>query len=127
MPRKPRVPIPNNPGELIKLAGAVYAQDQKLGAASPLHVQEGPLTWAVSGPQVAEAATLQADIERRERELKDLYGRRQPYLNDFDKLVRRSRDLLLGAHAANPAKLGDYGYDVVTTPAAKPSDGKNGS
>ena len=123
MPRKPRVAIPDNPGELLALAAAVYTQDQKLGDKSPLRVLEGPNTWAATGPTVAAAQKLQAEIEQLERTLKALYGQRQPYLDAIGPLVRASRDTLLGVHSQNPARVGDYGFDVATTPAAgaKPS------
>ena len=120
MPRKPRVNIPDNPSELLTLSASIYAQDQKLGSKSPLQVLEGPNTWATAGPKVATAQALQAEIDQRERELKVLYGQRQPYLEVFVPLVRSSRDTLLGVHSQNPARLGDYGFDVVSTPSAKP-------
>ena len=118
MPRKPRVAIPENPGELLTLAAAVYAQDQKHGDKSPLRVLEGPNTWATTGPTVAVAQKLQAEIDQQERSLKVLYGQRQPYLDAIGPLVRASRDTLLGVHSQNPARVGDYGFDVATTPAA---------
>ena len=120
MPRKPRVDIPANPSELLALAASIYAQDQKLGSKSPLKVLEGPVTWATAGPKVAIAQALQADIDQRERELKVLYGQRQPYLEEIGPLVRSTRDTLLGVHSQNPARVGDYGFDVASTPAAKP-------
>ena len=120
MPRKPRVAIPENPGELLDLAASVYAQDQKLGDKSPLRVLEGPNTWAATGPTVAAAQKLQAEIEQLERNLKALYGQRQPYLEAIGPLVRASRDTLLGVHSQNPARVGDYGFNVATTPVAAP-------
>ncbi len=124
MPRKPRVSIPDNPGELLTLAAAVYAQDQKLGDQSPLRVLEGPATWAITGPTVATAQKLQADIEQLERQLKTLYGQRQPHLDTIGPLIRASRDTLLGVYSQNPARVGDFGFDVATTPASsKPPGG----
>lgn len=119
MPRKPRVTIPTNPGELLALAASVFAQDQKLGAESPLRVLEGPVTWATNGAQVAAAQSLQTKIEQQERDLKALYGQRQPYLDAFGPLVRSSRDTLLGVYSQNPARIGDFGFEIADTPAAK--------
>ena len=112
MARKPRVIIPENPGELMKLTGLVYAQHQRLGDKSPLHILDSP-TWAELGPEVVACLAAQARIESLEKELKNLYGQRDPHLVSFIDLDRRSRDVLLAKHAANPAALGDYGYDVI--------------
>ena len=117
MARKPRVVIPENPGELMKLTGLVYAQHQKLGSKSPLVILDSP-TWDELGPDVEAALAAQTRIEALEKELKNLYGQRDPHLNAFTDLDRRSRDILLGKHAANPAALGDYGFDVIETPAS---------
>lgn len=112
MARKPRVVIPTNPGELMKLTGLVYAQHQKLGGKSPLVILDSP-TWDELGPEVEAALTAQLRIEALEKELKNLYGQRDPHLAAFTDLDRRSRDILLAKHSANPAALGDYGYDVI--------------
>jgi hypothetical protein len=116
MARKPRVVIPKNPGELMKLTGLVYAQHQKLGAKSPLVILDSP-TWDELGPDVTKAVATQARIEALEKELKSLYGERDPHLETFTDLDRRSRDILLAKHAANPAALGDYGFDVIEAAA----------
>ena len=120
MARKPRVVIPENPGELMKLTGLVYAQHQKLGAKSPLLILDSP-TWDEQGPDVQKALAAQGRIEELERELKNLYGQRDPFLGTFTDLDRRSRDILLAKHASNPAALGDYGFDVIE--AVAPSGG----
>ena len=116
MPRKPRVVIPENPGELLKLTGLVYAQHQALGTKSPLLILDSP-TWNELGPDVDKALATQVRIEALEKELKTLYGERDPHLAAFTDIDRRSRDLLLAKYAANPAALGDYGFDVIQAPA----------
>ncbi len=120
MARKPRVIIPENPGELMKLTGLVYAEHQKLGAKSPLVILDSP-TWAELGPEVDTALATQARIEALEKELKMLYGQRDPHLAAFTDLDRRSRDLLLALYAANPARLGDFGFDVIAATAPEPA------
>ena len=116
MARKPRVVIPGNPGELMKLTGLVYAQHKKLGTKSPLIILDSP-NWDELGPDVEQTLTTQARIEELEKELKNLYGQRDPHLAAFTDLARRSRDILLAKYAANPAALGDYGFDVIAAPA----------
>ena len=120
MARKPRVVIPENPGELMELTGLVYAQHLKLGAKSPLLILDSP-TWDELGPAVNTAVVAQARIKELERELKNLYGQRDPHLDTFTDLDRRSRDILLAKHAANPAALGDYGFDVIEAVAPVPA------
>ena len=123
MARKPRVTIPTNPGELMKLTGLVYAQHLKLGTKSPLVILDSP-NWDDLGPEVEKTVATQARIEELEKELKNLYGQRDPHLGTFTDLDRRSRDILLGKHAANPAALGDYGFDVIAAVAPGGSDTK---
>ncbi|MGY3088125.1 hypothetical protein ACVWYF_001158 [Hymenobacter sp. UYAg731] len=123
MARKPRVIIPENPGELMKLTGLVYAQHQKLGVKSPLVILDSP-TWDELGPDVVAAVAAQTRIEALEKELKNLYGQRDPHLAAFTDLDRRSRDILLAKHAANPAALGDYGFDVIEAVAPGGDDKK---
>ena len=118
MPRKPRIVIPKNPGELMKLTSEVYAEHKRLGKDSPLRLLESP-TWDELGATVDEALAAQAEIEHMERRLKELYGIRDPHLAAFTEADRRSRDMLLGIHAKNPAVLGDYGFDVIATAAPK--------
>ena len=120
MARKPRVVIPTNPGELIKLTGAVYIKHKADGAKSPLLILESP-TWDELGPEVEKVLATQARIEALEKELKTLYGDRDPHLAAFTDIDRRSRDILLAKYAANPATLGDHGFDVIeaVAPAAK--------
>ena len=121
MARKPRVFIPKNPGELMKLTGLIYVQHQKLKDKSPLVILDSP-TWDELGPDVDAMLTVQARIEALEKELKNLYGQRDPHLAAFTDLDRRSRDILLAKYTANPASLGDYGFDVIeaVAPVAPP-------
>lgn len=118
MPRKPRIVIPKNPGELMKLTGDVYARHKELGKDSPLRLLEDP-SWDELAPKVAEALAAQTEIEKLERHLKDLYGIRDPHLALFSEQDRRSRDTLMGVHSKNPAQLGDYGFDVIASAAPK--------
>ena len=116
MARKPRVVIPENPGELLKLSGNVYKHSQELGAKSPLLILDEP-TWVDLGPLIEPTIAVQVEIEEKERQLKELYGRRDPVLVQLTDANRRSRDLLLAKHSANPAALGPYGFDVLTSVA----------
>lgn len=120
MPRTPRVVIPENPTDLFTLVAAIAAHSETLGSKSPLTIMESDVTIAELGPQAPKALALQADIDRLERELKEKYGERQPYIDRMTPFVRDARTLLLGVYSQNPRKLGDFGYDVKTTEAPKP-------
>ena len=118
MPRKPRIVIPKNPGELMKLTGAVSAEHQRLGKDSPLQLLKDP-SWDELAPDVAAALAAQEEIETGERRLKELYGIRDPHLAAFAEQDRRSRDTLLGINSKNPAVLGEFGFDVIASAAPK--------
>jgi hypothetical protein len=120
MARKPRVVIPTNPGAVIKLTGAIYAKHVADGAKSPLLILESP-TLDEIGLDVQKVVQTQARIEELEKELKALYGERDPHLASFTDINRRTRDTLLAKYAANPAKAGEHGFDVIE--ATAPSTG----
>ncbi|MDO7874546.1 hypothetical protein Q5H93_07370 [Hymenobacter sp. ASUV-10] len=90
-----------------------------MGNKSPLVILDEP-DWDEIGPEVAKAAKIQKDIDKMERDLKDLYGQRNTLLEKFTNIGQRSRDTLLGKHKSNPAALGPYGFDVKESPAPKP-------
>ena len=123
MSHKPRVVIPTNPGELITLTAAVYAKHKVDGTKSPLLILDSP-TWDEIGPDVDKVLATQVRIEVLEKELKELYGDRDPHLAAFTDLDRRTRDILLAKYAANPAKLGEHGFDVIAAVAPKPATKK---
>jgi hypothetical protein len=121
MPRKPRIIIPDNPAELLKLGAQIYAQHQKLGSKSPLNALEELPSWDDVGPKVVAAQTLQTQIEQHERDLKTLYGQRQQVMDVLLPQTRGSRDLLTGVYSQNLRRLGDFGYDVVEAAESKPT------
>jgi hypothetical protein len=121
MPRKPRIIIPVNPGELINLNVLIYNQHQKLGAKSPLHALEELPSWDEVGPRAVEAQDLQATIDQQEKALKILYGKRQLFLDELLPQTRGTRDLLTGVYSQNLRRLGDFGYDVIDEPEKRPA------
>jgi hypothetical protein len=113
---KPRVDIPRNPGERLKLAAAILAKHTALAATSPLK----DLNWTATGPTVATATGLDTAAKQLEKDLEKAYGDRDALMPAIDKEIARSRDLLLALYRDNPRKLGDYGFVVNdTTPAKK--------
>jgi hypothetical protein len=120
MPRKPRIVVPGNPEELIKLSKKVLDQHQALGKDSPLRLLEEP-NWDSHATAVSMATDLQIEIDAKERDLKKLYGQRQTQLDILTPTVRKSRDTLTGIYASNLRRLGDFGFNVLESaaPAAK--------
>jgi len=114
---KPRVDVPRNPAEELKLATKIFAKHQELGAASPLNVLQSH-TWATNGPTVAIAQTLQAEAEELQRKLNQTYEKRDLLLDEIDESVKASRDALLGIYRDNPMPLGEWGFDVHDSPKA---------
>ncbi|GAA3947276.1 hypothetical protein [Hymenobacter algoricola] len=119
MPRKPRIIIPDNPAELFKLAGLIYAQHQKLGTKSPLHALEELPSWDEAGPKVVEAQEIQAEIDKQEKNLKILYGKRQQHDDVVRPQTRGTRDLLTGVYSQNLRRLGEFGFEVIEEPEHK--------
>lgn len=123
MPRKPRIIIPDNPAELLKLGSQIYAQHQKLEGRSPLNALEELPSWDEVGPKVVAAQTLQEKIEQHERDLKTLYGQRQQVIDVLVPQTRGTRDLLSGVYSQNLRRLGDFGFDVIESAESRPDKG----
>jgi len=109
---KPRVDIPRNPVERLKLAAAILAKHTALGAASPLK----DLGWTAIGPSVATATGFDNTAKQLEKDVEKAYGGRDALQPAIDKEINRSRDLLLALYADNPRLLGDYGFVVDDSP-----------
>ncbi len=118
MAKKPRVVVPVNPKELLELSQDVYIHHQALGNASPLLTMETP-NWETVGTTVSLAIELDRRAKELEKELKNVYQQRGLLLGMIDTTVKASRDLLLGAYSKNPARLGDFGFTVLDSPAPK--------
>src|SRR4051812_4779915 len=118
MAKKPRVVVPINPKELLELSQDVYIHHQALGNASPLLTMEAP-NWETVGNSVLTAIELDRRAKELEKELKNVYQQRGLLLGMIDTTVKASRDLLLGAYSKNPARLGDFGFTVLDSPAPK--------
>lgn len=117
-----RVDIPTNAGALIKLALAVQAQDDKLGAGSPLKAIKN---WTNLAPLVdtadtqntlADTLAKQAETATENRDL--ALGQSGQLRNNTVRFyVTAARDLLLGVNKGNEHALGDYGFTVDTSPS----------
>lgn len=120
---RPRVVIPTKPAQALDLAKKVYAKHTAMAATSPLNVLQMH-TWAVNGPQVANALTLHAQAEDLARQAEEAYRKRDILLAEIDHSLKASRDLLLGVYRDNPKILGEWGFEVNDAVRAKKASAK---
>lgn len=114
--------MPGNPTDELKLMATVYQKHQELGAASPLQYIE-ELDWAGEGPKIAPTQALQQQIEELEKQLESLYRQRDLTLGPLRKLLKASRDIIMGIFRVNPKKAGEvWGLTVDDTPRVKKAD-----
>ena len=125
MPRKTlRIETPKNADDCIALAVKVIAKHLTDGATSPL-----------TGLGMADLATKNTTADLQNKQSKDLARQSQLCTENRDLALGTDtskegtvrfylnsvRDTLLGKYRGNPAQLGDWGFDVLTTPKpAKP-------
>ncbi len=112
---KPRINIPTNPGDLIKLASAIQEQHTELGKNSPLTL----LDWEETAPQINDASAVQKQVNKLNKDLEKLIEKRTNLIGPLGDFVRSSRDVLSGVYRAEMRKLGDFGFEVDTTPKQK--------
>ena len=106
-----RVTIPTNPEEKLDLAAKVYKKHTSLTTTSPLNALQTH-TWAVNGPQVANALLLHQQAEDFKRQAEEAYRKRDLLMDEITESILASRDLLLGVYRDNPKILGEWGYEV---------------
>lgn len=114
-PTKPRIVIPRNAEDLLKLAQSIQAKDAELGSKSPLAVLE----WAKKIDQVQAALAAHNQAESLRRQMEAAYEQRDNLLDDINEWVRQSRDVLTGIYRQEMQKLGDFGFTVDATPRTK--------
>jgi len=112
---KPRIPIPTNPGDIIKLAASIEAQHDELDKTSPLSM----LDWEDTSPQIKEATAVQDKVDKMGKELEKLTQRRNNLVAPLGEFVRSARDVLSGVYRAEMKKLGDFGFRVDDSHKAK--------
>ncbi|HMN88640.1 MAG TPA: hypothetical protein PKD70_09980 [Saprospiraceae bacterium] len=110
-----RIIIPTNVGELLQLAGRIYARHQADGSNSPLHAITDD-NWNEYGPKIKEAMAKHNEAEEYARRAEQAYRERDAIIKGLDNLVKRSRDLLKAIFKKTPKKLGEWGFEVNDTP-----------
>ena len=107
-----RIEVPRNPKEKIELSRRIYDADHALGNASPL----ASIDWTSQDANIAKAIELHNKAEVLTRELEKIYKERDTLLVVIDDLVKQSRDVLKGVYRKEPFKLGEFGFNVNSTP-----------
>ena len=110
-----RIKIPKNPAELIKLAKKIFAKHEADGDKSPLKLMK-KYSWEEVGPELIQCSEYQDQVESLEKQLEELYRKRDALLVQVDGAVKGSRDTLLGLNRDDPKSLGEYGFTVDDTP-----------
>lgn len=108
---RPRVKIPTNAEELLDLASKVYNKHMMLVATSPLHALQSH-TWEENGPKLVTATTFHQQAEDSRRQAEEFYRSRDLVLEEIEKSVKSSRNLLLSIYSENPKELGQWGFEV---------------
>lgn len=107
-----RIEVPRNPKEKIELSRRVFDADKSLGSSSPLAF----LNWTSQDANIAKAIELHNKAEVLTREIEKIYKERDALLVVIDDLVKQSRDVLKGIYRNEPFKLGEFGFNVNSTP-----------
>ena len=113
-----RIVIPRNPADLLALAKKIYEKHQADGAASPLNAMQD-YSWATDGPKVAPCTQNHTQAEFHTKKAEEFYRDRDIDYPTIKAIVQNSASVLKGIYAKNPKKLGDYGFVVNDSPAAK--------
>ena len=115
---KMRVDIPQNPKDLLSLGESLYSKHLKEGAASPLLLITD-LSWNVEGPKLTQAQIKHDEAEKYKKQMETAYRERDLLMTNTANIVRASRDLLTGINRENMKRLGEWGFSVEASVAAK--------
>ena len=120
---RPRVTIPRNVKELLALARLIAQKHTADGATSVLNGLQD-YSWTALAPTIQPCFDKNQEAEQLDSDREQAYQVRNQLLPPLVNALRASRDLLMGAFAANPTRLGDWGF-TVTQVTRKPRAKKN--
>jgi len=117
-----RINISKNPDAFVALCKGIWAKHTADGAASPLNSIDN---IAEIGAKITEADTqnqlsakLYRDAEQATQNRDLLIGADNPVKGTLTSFVRSTRDILSGIYKGNEQKLGEWTFDVATSPKA---------
>ena len=108
---RPRVAIPDNVEQLLTLAGLIAQKHAADGASSVLNGLSD-FNWTTLAPTIAICLTKHQEAESLKFNTDEAYQLRNQLLPPIVNALKATRDLLLGAYANTPTRLGDWGFDV---------------
>ena len=108
---RPKVVIPSNVQQLLELARLIYEKHQADGATSVLNGLQN-VSWTTLGPTIQACLDQHLLAESTASQREEAYEARELLLPDILNAVKASRDLLLGAFAGTPRRIGDWGFQV---------------
>lgn len=128
----PRIIIPNNKAEKIKLAKAIVAKHKADGASSPLasiNIADLEIKATTAAEKLELSDKLHRDAETATQECDSSLGKNYSTPGSVNFYLASVRDLLSGVHKSHEQKLGDWGFEVTQsnkaaapkTPATKPA------
>lgn len=105
-----KIPIPDDPVELIDLGMKIYARHCIMGEKSPLRNLQLN-SWEENGPEVNNALRLHELIEE-ESLSKEYCIVRDDLITRIKSSILASHDLLAGIYHDKPLELGFWGFDI---------------
>jgi hypothetical protein len=109
---RPRVTIPRNVKELLALARLIAQKHAADGATSVLNNLQD-YSWTTLAPTIQPCFDKNQEAEQLDSDREQAYQTRNQLLPPIVNALRASRDLLMGAFAANLTRLGDWGFTVT--------------
>ncbi len=117
-----RIPIPNNPDQLIKLALAIVAKHKAMGQDSPLNGIEDIAHFEPQATAADAANTDAKDFAQKSEQATEArdnaLGKNTTTPGTLRFFVTASRDMLAAANKGSKHKLGDWGFLVDATAQA---------
>lgn len=108
---RPRVAIPRNVEQLLALAKLIAQKHAADGATSVLNGLQD-YSWTTLAPTIQTCLAKHQQAEALQGQWEQSYQVRNQLLPPLMNALKASRDLLLGAFATTPTRLGDWGFNV---------------
>ena len=80
----------------------------------------GDYKWETESSKITTSQAKHNEAEGYREKMDAAYGERDLIMANIVNIVRASRDVLVGINRENMKRLGDWGFSVESTPAAKP-------
>ena len=109
--REQRIPVPDDPIELIDLGMKVYARHCVMGDKSPLFALTSN-SWEENGFEINNAMRINELIEEDTNPPQSYFLKRDELVSKIKASIQSSHDLLSDIYHDNPEELGFWGFDI---------------